>query len=151
MLCIKDMFKGVRLRVEIAPKRGPGRPRKRPRLEEALAAQLPELAGELEVLKKRTGQKELEASQDGVEQLALLDQVEQLALEDGVEQLALQDGVEQLALQDGVEQLALLDEVEDDASSAGVDSVVRMSNLELQASGAFEIWRARKGEWSLGC
>ena len=69
MLCIKDMFKGVKRRVEIAPKRGPGRPRKRPRLEEALAAQLPELAGELEVLKKRTGQKKLEASQDGVEQL----------------------------------------------------------------------------------
>ena len=100
------------------------------------------------MLKKWTGQKELEASQDGVEQLALLDQVEQLALEDGVEQLALQDGVERLALQDGVEQAALLNEVEDDAGSAcqgvlvevkaGVDSAVRMSNLELQASGAFK-------------
>ena len=52
------------------------------------------------------------------------------------------------ALQDEVEHLALLGEVEDDASSAcqgvlvevkaGVDSAVRMSNLELQASGAFK-------------
>ena len=99
---------------------------------------MPELAGELQAVNKRTGQKELEVLQDGVEQLALQDGVEQVALQDGAEQLALQDGVEQLALQDGVEQLALLDEVEDDASSAGVDSAVRMSNLELQASGAFK-------------
>ena len=80
MLCIKDMFKGVRKRVEIEPKRGPGRPRKRPRLEEAFAAQLPEIAGELEVLKKRTGQKELEALQDAVEQLALVVEAEQFCL-----------------------------------------------------------------------
>ena len=103
------------------------------------------LQAKLEVLKKRTGQEKLEASQNGVEQLALLDQVEQLALEDGVEQLALQDGVEQLALQGGVEQAALLNEVEDDAGSAcqgvlvegksGVESDRPMS--ELQASGAF--------------
>ena len=44
MLTIKGMLKGVRKRVEITPKRGPARFRKQ-RIEEAVAAQLPEVAG----------------------------------------------------------------------------------------------------------
>ena len=79
MLTIKDMLKGVRKRVEITPKRGPARFRKQ-RIEEAVAAQLPEIAGELQVLKQMTAQKELETLTDAVEHLAMVIETEQCLL-----------------------------------------------------------------------
>ena len=85
MLCIRHMFQGVKKRVEISQKRAPpkranGRPGRQPRLEKAVAAQLPGIAGELEVLAKRTGQMDLEALQDAIEQLALVVETEQFWL-----------------------------------------------------------------------
>ena len=84
------MCQGVKKRVEISQKRAPpkrappkratGRPGKQPRLEKAVAAQLPGIAGELEVLAKRTGQMDLEALQDAIEQLALVVETEQFWL-----------------------------------------------------------------------
>ena len=55
--------------VEITPKRGPARFRKQ-HIEEEVAAHLPEIAGQLQVLKQMIAQKELETLQDAVERLS---------------------------------------------------------------------------------
>ena len=66
-------------RVEITPKRSPACFRKQ-RIEKAVAAQLPEIAGEIQVLKQMIAQKELETLTDAVEHLAMVVETEQCLL-----------------------------------------------------------------------
>ena len=90
MLCIRHMFQGVKKRVETSEKRAPpkraspkrasGRPRKPPRFEKAVAAELPGIAAELEVLAKRTDPMTLEALLVQIQQLALVVETEKFCL-----------------------------------------------------------------------
>ena len=66
-------------RVEITPKRSPASFHKQ-RIEKAVAAQLPEIASAVQVLKQMIAQKELETLTDAVEHLAMVVETEQCLL-----------------------------------------------------------------------
>jgi len=148
MLCLADLFKGVKKRVEVQPKRGPGRPRKRPRsLEETVAGELPELAEEMQAVKKAT-KKEFETLSDVV-----VENEAQLAPEDEALPDVLGQSVEtQVALEDeALLDEAWPDEVEGEASSERQGLLVEVkveddsglslaTNAELQQSGQFKKW-----------
>ena len=148
MLCLADLFKGVKKRVEVQPKRGPGRPRKRPRsLEETVAGELPELAEEMQAVKKAT-KKEVETRSDVV-----VENEAQLALEDEALPDVLEQPVEtQVALEDeALLDEARPDEVEGEALSEGQGLLFEVkveddsglstaSHAELRQSGQFKKW-----------